>query len=831
MQSTRAILTALESKSPVVVRQALDQIPAFVLFHREELEGIFNALYEQSIISEGAILTNIITCIRKVTVSFSDDHEYYDKILPIVLKILFSCTSHPSNEVILHSVNAIRSLICFSPQLVFDTMRIFLDNYQTSDETLSNPKLSALALLPYFYPMLAATPSIVENTITVLMTDILAEVTYQEGIAALTDGIVTLCEQYSTVSILDTGKYFANVCERFQREAVDLEPVPAIKNRTKFGDFRLSYTTQERIDYILYLRQHISFQPMVNVLVRCACEINNVSVTTQCLQSLCAICTISSQFMPDMVNVINRTLGSGAAKGGAILKDTIIEHLVYLLVSITVFLTPEYERALANAARQGLTPAGGPVDAPDAGAGASAGANTIVGGPRHPLDYSVKHVVDAFLMVLVLLVDTYCTGDKGADSAADKREMVSANLVLQIIRILGTIHLFERYVDFNLLSVEFVGSCLDLINQTTVLISTVPAQVVLQIISSLCDFSSSILVSNCSLITNLQGAQINKQTKGMLVEVVLLLEGVIHLLGRVDKDLIATHVLPIILCLSINPNFSPSRFAAFHLFEACRAQIPVDVCLLVRHGVCDPSWRVRDEVWCILARSSMLQLIQSTDLQSTMMLNPLLNSTRTIVNRDYLASIRPSFLLWVTDTVYEIRRKALAFLGALHTDAFVTQPVRIFSEPSGAKSVEGLRGRDIDPEKAAIRAAVSVYLLPTTERLLAGTKCYHRITGVQVAMFCFRVLTAYAAIVREHFLTQRETIDRSTWTAEVAHCGAEVDRVLSMLLIIVRTDCRVVQLALARAVAGCAADERLAEVVASLRGNAALCPEVRRLLM
>ncbi|TNJ30618.1 hypothetical protein GMRT_12228 [Giardia muris] len=845
MFSSDAFIIALNSKVPSTVLRALEQLPSYVIFHPQEADLVMDSLYELYIISEGNIINSIICCIRKIITYFSDQTKIFNILLPKVLKILLSTTTHPVNDVILYAVQSIRPLICFSPDAVFEAMCSFMDRYQSSDEIRSSPKLSILALLPYFY----ALPSKGESRqlrqdrasermltqVTTMLNSIIDDVTFIEGIAPITDGVLSLCEHYSPIFLSNISRYFEQNFEKFQKELLQIPSRTdcfgnVLRTRLKSGDFIITYTNEERLAYIVSLANRANFEKLLETfflklfgptedavyyrtergyeellsILQCRPQdahnnprlealvtsvgTANPDLLMSIIQSLAAIVTIHPIHIKSYVLFCALLLLGPDLT--AIARDTIMETMVYIVINLQLRLTTTLDSTPTTEA---------------------------VLRKHHMWDLNQR-----VLTSILALLDRASGITHAAEMMAGRepvREGINAIVILHVVRILGTIPTFER-LGYSLqnLTPAFIRTTLELLEQTVMTICTVPPELV-TMLTKMSEESDPRpqLLPNCSLITYMSGATITKSTKSLLVELVVQIGGFLEYAKLVDDGEMITDCLKSLLAFTLTPNHALARLMAFVILDSKKDIIKRRISSMVYHGLFDPSWRVRLEVWKILARDNFLGLIES--YEHSVPENLLLDQQNFNMNRDCLTNLPISVILWCFDSVAVVRETCVKEFDDYYEEYFKRRsPLRT---PPPTKSSPLVHEYLTEP-CGKMHMLVNKRLLNMCDTLLAATRYYYRTIGVEILAFCYRVLTS----IRDALGGPKKGANRPGKDYAALHDS--IRRVIELFRLTAQTDCRNVRIALIISLADRHDDEALAEVVETLRRDPALKGEIAR---
>lgn len=872
MLSLNSIIASLNSTIPAVVSQTLDQLPAYALSNPRDSDHILDHLYELYIVSEGNLINMILSCVRKIVVLLADDRQLFLELLPKALKILFSTTTHPMYDVILYSVQSIRMLIPFAPQEIFDSMCTFMNSYQSPDEVRSSPKLSILALLPYFYVGPDPQDNFLQNfdtptgitdaKITELIRNIVQEVTFAEGIAPIADGVLSLCELYGPIFLSSMPKYFEDKMEAIQKKLFDIPSKTdlcgkEVHVRMKTGDFLLNYSDDERQVYILGLSGHIDFSHIIDLFFKqligadfvlnnyltpvytqnlmrrlqgllkddlvpslsapaAKISYENADLLTSILHSLSVIVVVQPCHVGAYLLLI--TLILEAADRQLVTKEIIMETVVYLAISLqhklgtNLSIAPNSKAAKAH--------------------------------EKHHTREHNQAVLDVILSITIKIINI-CKEIEGQQNVSDRpREVVSPTLILHITRVLGCIGSFmDAEYSLAALTSSTLKNVMTLINQTAITVCTVPREVILQILNHLnlevklsqpdiADTSpvhssdQHIIISNCSLITYMSGAPITKLTKLLLVELVhqidqLLAYFVKRPLEDPSEDFVSL-CIEAILPFTVTPNYALARYFAFHVLESYKEHISLNILPLVKYGLFDPSWRVRLATWNMLARHNFTDLVSMYN--PAIPENLLLESNDLIMNRDCLSSIPVSIILWCYDSVAVVRDSCIqAFSGwfarVFDTDVGILNPkLPDPSSPAASKLDAYLR-----PEAYTVVHLTVNKLIYICDHLLTSLRYYYRAVAIEILFFAYRILSEVI-----NSLSDRLGKGLKVLEPKMQELDAALQRVISFLVMTAKTDSQNVKYVMIFAMADCYKDRQLEGVVNILKLDPAVSQEAIR---
>lgn len=872
MMSLNSIIASLNSTVPAVVSQTLDQLPAYAIINPQDSGHILDHLYELYVVSEGSLINIILSCVRKIVILLADDRQTFLELLPRALKILFSTTTHPMYDVILYSVQSIRMLIPFAPQEIFDAMCTFMNSYQSPDEVRSSPKLSILALLPYFYVKPDAQAKLPQNSITStditdaktteLIKTIVQEVTFTEGIAPIADGVLSLCEVYGPIFLSSIPKYFEDKIEALQKKLFNIPSKTDLYGeevhfRMKTGDFLLNYSDDERQVYLLGLSGRIDFTHIINLFFKQLISADfvldnyltsiytknlmkrlqgslkddlvptlstpslkipyeNADLLTSILHSLTVIVVVQPCHVGAYLLLI--ALIFEAVDRPTVTKEIIMETVVYLAVNLQHQL----------AANLSIEP----------------NSSIAMARDKHHSKEQNQLLLDVILSITIKIINL-CKEIESQQNISDRpREIVSPTLILHVTRVLGCMRSFlDAQYNLSLLTTEVLKNTMTLINQTAITVCTVPREIISQISNYLnmeAKLSQSdptesnqlysshqhIIISNCSLITYMSGAPITKMTKLLLVELVYQID---QLLGyfvkehamNTTEDFISL-CIEAILPFTVTPNYALARYFAFHVLESYKSHIPLNILPFVKYGLFDPSWRVRLATWRILARHNFSDLINMYD--PAIPENLLLESNDLIMNRDCLSTIPISIILWCYDSVAVVRDSCVqAFsewvLKVFDTDAGLFNPqFPNPSSPDAGKLDAYLRPKVYD----AVCLTVNK-LIHMCDHLLTSLRYYYRAVAVEVLFCAYRILSEVINSINNRFSKSIKALE-----PKMQELNDALQRVISFLVITAKTDSQNVKYVMISTMADCYKDRQLETVVNTLKLDQTVSQEALR---
>lgn len=869
MMNLNSIIASLNSTVPAVVSQMLDQLPAYAIVNPQDSGHILDRLYELYIVSEGSLINIILSCVRKIVILLADDRQIFLELLPRALKILFSTTTHPMYDVILYSVQSIRMLIPFAPQEIFDGMCTFMNSYQSPDEVRSSPKLSILALLPYFYvkPDPQAKTSQSSNTstditdarTTELIKTIVQEVTFAEGIAPIADGVLSLCELYGPIFLSSIPKYFEDKIETLQKK---LFAIPSktdlygdeVHFRMKTGDFLLNYSDDERQVYVLGLSGRVDFTHIIDLFFKqligadfvldnyltsiytqnlmrrlqgslkddlvptlfapsTKIPYENADLLTSILHSLSVIVVVQPCHVGAYLLLI--ALIFEAADRPTVTKEIIMETVVYLAINLQHKLAADLS--------------------------IESGSSIAKARDKHHSKEQNQVLLDAIFSITIKIINI-CKEIESQQSISDRpREIVSPTLILHVTRVLGCMRSFiDAQYNLSPLTPDILKNAMTLINQTAITVCTVPREIISQIFNHLnieaklsqSDPSESnpvhsnhqhIIISNCSLITYMSGAPITKMTKLLLVELVHQIDQLLSYFVKeqamnTSEDFISL-CIEAILPFTVTPNYALARYFAFHVLESYKDNISLNILPLVKYGLFDPSWRVRLATWRILARHNFSDLINM--YEPTIPENLLLESNDLIMNRDCLSSIPISIILWCYDSVAVVRDACVqAFTEWLSkvfdTDAGILNSK--FPDPSSPNA--GKLDAYLQPKAYdAVRLTVDK-LIHMCDHLLTSLRYYYRAVAVEVLFCAYRILSEVI-----NSLNSRLSKGMKALEPRMRELNDALQRVVSFLVLTAKTDSQNVKYVMIFTMADCYKDRQLESVVNTLKSDQTVSKE------
>lgn len=855
-----------------MVSQTLDQLPAYASSNRMDSGHILDHLYELYIVSEGNLINVILSCVRKIVILLADDRQVFLELLPKALKILFSTTTHPMYDVILYSVQSIRMLIPFAPQEIFDSMCTFMNSYQSPDEVRSSPKLSILALLPYFYvgpdpqnnflQNFDTPTAITDAKVTELIKTIVQEVTFAEGIAPIADGVLSLCELYGPIFLSSMPKYFEDKIEAIQKKLFGIPSKTDVYGkevhlRMKTGDFLLNYSDDERQVYVLSLSGHVDFSHIIdlffkqligaefvlanyltpvyiqNLMKRLRGSLNddlvpplsaqivkipyeNADLLTSILHSLSVIVVVQPCHVGAYLLLIAFIFE--CIDRQTVTKEIMMETVVYLAINLQHKLATNLE----------ITPDSKVAKARE----------------KHHTKEHNQAVLDVILSITIKVINV-CKEIEAQQNVSDRpREIVSPTLILHITRVLGCMSAFLD-ADYNLsfLTPSILRNAMTLINQTANTVCTVPREIILQIFNHLnieaklsqADATEAspihssdqhIIISNCSLITYMSGAPITKLTKMLLVELVHQIDQLLNYfvkrpLADLSDDFISL-CIEAILPFTVTPNYALARYFAFHVLENYKEHISLNILPLVKYGLFDPSWRVRLATWNILARHSFSDLISMYN--PTIPENLLLESNDLIMNRDCLSSVPISIILWCYDSVAVVRDSCVqAFskwlANAFDNDAGILNP----KLPDPSSPAAGKLDAYLRPDVYNVVYLTINRLIHMCDHLLTSLRYYYRAIAVEILFFAYRALSEVINSLNDRLGKGLKPLEPKMQELDTA-----LQRVISFLIMTAKTDSQNVKYVMIFTMADCYKDHQLESVVDILKLDPAVSQEAIR---